>query len=239
MGRILFRPAVDPRRQVSAAAFLLGSAALQYIAAAERWLAAPTTWTRRDRWIEDHLFDYSYPADPWENIGAAAQWFGAGYLLLAAGVLVLVGRGHGPAHGLSRMAAVSTAVGLGLTGVHALASGVLGAPTFLQWPIILFGVVAFAGLIVLVAVSIRSAPATALTSALLLMTTVPGYIFACFVIAPAVVGSSSYDTTPHTETVIAVATAAAAVVLLIASSISALRRTIARRPTGGARLAEV
>ncbi|MFF8186361.1 hypothetical protein ACF044_03775 [Microbacterium sp. NPDC016588] len=239
MGRVLSQPTVDPRRQVIAATLLLGSAALQYVAAAERWLVAPATWTRQDRWIEDHLFDYSYPADPWENIGTAAQWFGAGYLLLAAGVLVLAGRGHGPAYGLSRIAAVSTAACLGLTGVHAFASGVLGVPTFLQWPILLLGVIAFAGLIVLVAVSIWSAPATALTSALLLMTTVPGYIFACFVIAPAVVGSSSYDTTPHTETVIAVATAAAAAVLLIASSISALRRMIARRPTGGTRLAEV
>ncbi|WZH35599.1 MAG: hypothetical protein PIR02_12525 [Microbacterium enclense] len=229
-------PAVSPRRQVVAAALLLGSAILQYVAAAERWLVAPASWTRSDRWVEDHLFDYSYPADPWENIGAAAQWFGVGYVMLALGVLALAGTGGGSGNQLSKVSAVVAAMSSGLIGVHAFLSGVLGQPTFLQGPLALSAVVGPVALLGTALVYARSSPLTALACILLLITTVPGYLFASMGVAPAVIGTQSYDTTPHTETVVATSTAAAAFVLMTAAMVSALRRR--RRREGTARFVQ-
>lgn len=70
-----------------ASALLVCSAVLQGVAAAQRWLFVDVADLAPDRTIEDHLFDYVLPADPWVSVGSAATLFGLGYLLIAAALV--------------------------------------------------------------------------------------------------------------------------------------------------------
>ena len=222
-----------PRRGVSvpwslaAAGLFLVSAAAQLVASLQRWVTASESWTRTDRLVEDNLFDYSYPADPWENIGTAAQYFGAGYLALSLGIVALVRAAPRDQAARMRLVAAVVAGSFALDGGHALVSGLINSPTpvqhvlVLQW---LLSLGAFLCLIVLGALWLRTSWPRTLACLFLLGATVPGYLWAMFTLAPLITGYQSHDTTPWTETIVAGSTAAAGVSLLLAAGAAQFRR---------------
>lgn len=198
----------------------LASAVLQLVASLQRWVFARDAWQRADVLIEDHRFDYSYPADPWEHLGVMAQLHGLGYLLLAAGVLTMARTKSESTLGDRVLIAMIT-VPFALTGAHALLSALLGEPSplrfvSLHWAL---GLCGFVGLIVLGIRWIRWSRTAAVTCLLLLGATMPGYLFVTFTMAPAVAGYASHDTTPWTETIVAGWTAGAAVAMLVMASV--------------------
>ncbi|MBB5640633.1 hypothetical protein [Cryobacterium roopkundense] len=204
---------------LAAAGLFVGSAVLQLLASLQRWVGLSGSGTLSDVSIEDHRFDYFYPADPWENVGTAAQLFGAGLLLLALGILVMT-RAAAPRDGhLERMLALLVASSFGIHGAHALVSGAIGAPTPLQYlPVqMLLSLIGFVGLVAVGARLLRVSRAASVACVLLVAVTLPGYIVATFQIAPVIAGYQSYDTTPWTETILAASTAAAGVALAIAA----------------------
>jgi xanthine/uracil permease len=81
-----------------------------------------------------------------------------------------------------------------------------------------------AGLIALGALWLRSSGIVAVAWLFLAGSTVPGYLLASFVVAPALTGYQSHDTTPWTETIVGATTAAAGVAMLVAALVSAVRR---------------
>jgi hypothetical protein len=206
-----------------AAVLLLASAGLQLVASLERWVFLTNSWTRTDAWIEDSRFDYFYPADPWENLGTTAEMFGLGTVLLACGILAMARAAEGTISRPARLLSAVTASSFALTGLHALVSGVFDAPSPLQHPAVqlLLGAVGFIGLGVLGIRWLRSSAATSAACVFLLGASLPGYLWAAFVIAPAVAGTQSYDTTPWTETVVAATIAAAGLSMLVAAAVAA------------------
>ncbi|SEN81223.1 hypothetical protein E3O25_14290 [Cryobacterium sp. TMT1-3] len=224
---------VSVRWSLAAAGLFLAAAALQLVASLERWVVLTGSWTRTDISIEDHRFDYSYPADPWENLGTTAQFFGLGLLLLALGIRALARSAASRDSGFERMLTVATAASFGITGMHALVSGLMGVPSPLQFlPVqMLLSLIGFAGLIALSVRWLRVSWASSVACLLLLGVTLPGYIVATFQIAPALLGYQSHDTTPFTETIVAVSTAAAGVAMLVAAGMAerSRRRSAARR----------
>ncbi|GAA1523902.1 hypothetical protein BJ978_000435 [Agromyces terreus] len=215
-----------------AAGLFLVSAGLQLAASLERWVVARDAWTRTDLWVEDHRFDYSFPADPWENLGAAAEMFGAGTVLLALGIMAMTRAVEGSVDGLIGLLAGVTAAGFAVSGLHALLSGLIDAPSPLQFlPVQLFlGAIGFVGLGILASIWWRASPATAVACVMLLGATLPGTLLAAFQIAPAIVGSQSYDTTAWTETIVAAVPGGAGLAMLTAAAAAALPRGVARRP---------
>ncbi|MCM6763538.1 hypothetical protein NB037_14030 [Rathayibacter sp. ZW T2_19] len=216
------RTATSPRWALIAAVALLASAALQLQAATQRWVTASGSRAPADRSIEDHLFDYSVPAEPWEAVGTAAQVFGVGTLLLAAGVLAMM-RALSPR--VLAPASIAVAAVFALTGVHALVSGLLGTPTPLgaTWLQLLTGIVPVVGLVALAVAVLRRAPSLAVAYVLLLGSSLPGQLIAIFSIAPMIMGYASHDTTPWSEAVIAATTGAAGLAALVTAAGSALR----------------
>jgi hypothetical protein len=248
---------------LTAVALLAGSALLQLVASLERWVTLVAGWTRTDFSIEDHRFDYSYPAQPWENLGSTAQFFGAGMILLVLGVIAVArataqgavtqgaaGRrteSHGAAapgaeaqgtagrrsgDRTTRVLVGAVAASFGLTGAHALVSGLIGFPAPLQYlPIqLLLSLVAVVGLVALAVRWLRVSPAASVACVLLLGATLPGFYLASFQIAPALVGYQSYDTTPFTETIVAASTALAALAMLAAMILASRRAPSAVSP---------
>jgi len=199
-----------------AAALLFAAAALQLIASLERWVGTPAAWAGAAGSVEDHLYDYSIPADPWVSLGSAAQLHGVGMLLVALGVVASDWATNAGADRLSRSSALTVAAVFVLGGAHALLSGILGAPTPLQDPQLQLGLDAFAvaALVVLALRTVRASGPAALSCILLLGSTLPGYLVATFIIAPMIAGYQSYDTTPGTESVVAACVAGAAACLL-------------------------
>jgi hypothetical protein len=213
-----------------AASLLLVSAALQTAASLIRWLG-PTTGPG-GMLIEDHLYDYFVPAPPWVNLGYAAQLFGFGELALAAAVIVLALESAKSSSVLFRAFAVVLSLPFAVVGVHAVLSGVLGSPSVLFYPLIgglAFTVFSVAAPIALAIVTARRSIWWALASILMAGATLPGYLVATFAIAPAVAGYQSFDTTPWSETVVAV------FVALAAASVAVGALTVARRPVDVAR----
>lgn len=225
-----FLGAASRQWTVIAAALFLGTAAVQLTASLQRWVYLRAEWIRTDSLIEDHRFDYSYPADPWENVGSAAQLFGAGLILLALGMLALA-RASQRADGRStQVAAVVVAVAFGITGMHAVVSGLAGVPSPAQYlPVqLILSILQILGLLYLCLRWLTVSWAATLACVFLLGSTLPGYLAATFVIAPAIAGYQSYDTTPWTETIVAATTALAGIWLLIAVGIAPLRTASSR-----------
>ena len=203
----------------------------------QRWVTARDAWTREDRSIEDHLFDYTSPADPWEPVGTAAEVNGIGLLLIAAGIIALTRAVAPRGRSLLRLTSGAVASVFVLNGLHGIASGALGVPTPLQFPLLqmMLGLVPVIGLGALAAKAFRRSPAVALACACLLGSTTPGLLVATFVVAPAVVGYQSFDTTPWTEAVIAVSTGLAGCAMLAAAGVFELRehgRRVRTAPPG-------
>ncbi|WP_105036882.1 hypothetical protein [Cryobacterium aureum] len=207
-----------------AGGLFLASATLQLIASLQRWVVYSAGWTRTDSLIEDHRFDYFYPSDPWENVGVAAQLFGAGMILLALGVLALANTPRLRVGRSTQVVPLVVALAFGITGVHAVVSGLAGIPSPAQYlPVqIALSLIQSVGLLFL---GLRWLPASwsATVSCLFLLgSTLPGYLVATFVIAPALAGYQSYDTTPWTETIVAATTALAGIGLLLAVGVNKL-----------------
>jgi hypothetical protein len=218
------RPAVS--WFVIAGALYLGAAGLQLVAAIERWAVLRATGTRSGISIEDHLFDYSYPAAPWESLGSTAQFFGAGVLILASGLLAMARAVPNSNGAFQRVLVIMVAVAFSATGAHALISGVVGAPTVLQFlPLrLLLSLVECVGLILLSVRWLKPAWPASVACVFLLGNTILGDLLASVHIAPKIVGYQSHDTTPWTEAVVAVTTAAAGLVLLIAAGVARTSR---------------
>lgn len=195
-------------------------------AAIERWALHGTASTRGGISVEDHLFDYSYPADPWDGLGSTAQTFGAGVLLLAFGFLVMARAVPKSTNRLQRVLVIMVAVPLSVSGGHALISGVMGAPTLLQFPplLLLLSLVECVGLLLLSALWLKPAWPASVACVLLLGNTIPGYLLASVQVAPAIVGYQSHDTTPWTEAVVAATAAAAGLALLVGAYVARARR---------------
>ncbi|KQQ21817.1 hypothetical protein ASF48_00755 [Rathayibacter sp. Leaf299] len=218
------RARTSPAWALLAAAAFLASAALQLQAAVQRWLIVGEAGTPADRTIQDHLYDYSMPADPWVNVGAAAQVFGVATLLLAAGILALM-RALAPVSAVFRASAVAVAAVFALNGAHALVSGLLGAPTPIGAPLLqmALSLIPVLGLGALAVRALGRSVALGVAFACLLGSTMPGVLLATFVIAPAVMGFQSHDTTPWSEAVTAVSTAAAGLAALVGAAVGAIR----------------
>ncbi len=233
---------------------LAASAVLLLLASTQRWVTAWEHWDRADYWVEDHRFDYFFPADPWEPIGDAAQLFGAGYALIPIALLLLAGLARGRWILAGVLGAIVAGHPFALFGIHAVWSGLLGAPSPLAGPLSaygapgplawlvdadLLGIAGLLGTAALVVALARSAAKEWIPVAVLLLpTTGLGYIVAAFGIAP-MFADASYDTTRWTETVIAAWTALAALAALSALVIGAARGRTAGplvRSDGPARL---
>lgn len=212
---------------IASAVLFLGSAALQFAASLQRWVVFRRGRPPDEFAAEDHAYDYFIPTDPWESIGNAAILFGAATLVQACGVVSLAagvallprtpGKKNGAAMAGGCVAAVLLAAWFTVQGIHALASGVDGVPSALQFAIHLWAPIAMA-----VLWAGKSAAASA-ASLFLLGSTFVGYFAANFILAPLVAGYTSHDTTPWMETVLAASTAGAAVALVFAA------RTVCRR----------
>lgn len=218
---------------LAAAALFLGSALLQFIASHQRWIVFRGSIAPDEISAEDHLFDYDFPSEPWESIGTAAQLFGVGALLQALAVLamafsVLFLSGEaGPRHDVISVAEIMIAVVVSaffwLCGAHAFVSGVIGAPSLLSssWTFWLLELLGIPGLFGLAVLWRRKSPAATSACVFLIGSTLGGYIVANFFIAPIFAGYVSHDTTPWTETVIAVSTAGAGLSMIFAAGMAA------------------
>lgn len=198
------------------------SALLQGAAAAQRW-ALNVQDPGPQRTIEDHLFDYVLPVEPWVSIGSAAILFGIGYVLVAVAIVCLgfgcrAVRGSGSA---PLIAAVVAGAPFLAVGTHAALSGALGSPSPLAhlMPVgfTVLGALQVAGLIVTAVMAASRSRGWAVGLIVLTTTSVYGYILAGFQIAPVLAGYQSYDTTPWTEGVVAGFTLLAAIPILISS----------------------
>jgi hypothetical protein len=211
---------------LAAAGLFLGSAVLQLTASLQRWVLFRAS---SGQYVpEDHLYDYSFPYGPWENIGTSAQLFGAGTLLLALGVLAMaIGvitlpsatahRGVAVILGTAEIViAVLVAGSFAISGAHALVSGVTGAPS----PLHQYGAMGWLALFGLILLIVRwgfKSPAAMMACVFLIGSTWLGHFIAAFQIAPILAGYVSHDTTPWTETVMAVWTAVAGVSMIFAA----------------------
>lgn len=200
-----------------ASALLACSAVLQGVAAAQRWLFVDVADLAPDRTIEDHLFDYVLPADPWVSVGSAAALFGLGYLLIAVALVALgvACQRVGAKASAALVVAALTATPFALLGVRALISGASGFASALQHLVLSYGALILGAaqtvrLLLFAVIVVRRSWLWSVGLILLIGATLIGYIVALFYIAPAVTGYQSYDTTPWTEAVLAVLTALSA-----------------------------
>ena len=221
---------------LTAAGLFLGSAVLQLVASLQRWVVF--RYSRGEFELEDHLYDYTIPWHPWENIGTAAQFFGAGILLLALGVIAMaLGVLAMPRPTTTRHPAVDILLGVFdlvlailvagwfvISGAHALISGLNNTPSPLAQYLTL-GWVGVVGVIVLCVRWARRSPAATMACLFLLGSTMLGYFIATYQIAPIFAGYISHDTTPWTETIVAVWTAAAGVAMIVAAGDASSRKT--------------
>ena len=224
---------------LTAAGLFFVAGLLQLVASLQRWVVFSGSRTLDEISAENHLFDYSFPLDPWENIGTAAQYFGASTLILALGVLTMaLGVVTTPPdvvtmptvaarHRIGAPAEIGLAIlvagSFGINGAHAFISGLTGAPSPLRhlgelsW-------VGIIGLIVLAARWLRKSWPAMVACVFLFASTPVGYLLAASEIAPIFAGGVSCDTTRWTETVVAASTATAGVAMLIAAGVAAQRR---------------
>lgn len=229
----------DSKRQAGAVVvgsvvvlLLAVSAVLQYLASIQRWVVAGGSWTRTDRLVEDHLFDYYFPSEPWEPIGSAATQFGVGYTLIAVALLLLPFMMRGRMMWWGLLFAAAAALTFALIGIHAAWSGVLGVPSPMMglfdsfgewWARLSLGscMVGFVGLLVVLA---RGGAKAWIPSLLLLgPVTLWGYLAASLGITGGFI-AGSYDTSRWAETVLAVWTAMAALAALMVVILTAVRK---------------
>jgi hypothetical protein len=171
--------------------------------------------------LQDHAYDYIAPWDPWVPIGNAAEVHGAGMLLLAAAVLLLprVLAGHRPGRMLT-LAAIVVAAGVAVMGLSTLLSGLEGEVVSLpsMWLPAILWMIGLPALLIASAARITPAPPRASVARwavvmCLIVATVPPVTE--YMVAPAIFGYMSYDTTPWAESVDGVLLIGASVFLLL------------------------
>ena len=194
-------PVRGGRYGLVAGALLMISALLQGAAAAQRWAFAGPETVLPDRAIEDHLYDYVIPADPWVSVGSAASLFGLSYLLIGAALVCLGvgGRAIGGRTTASRYGAVAAAP-FALLGLHALVSGLWGIPSLLQHLVATYGGF-FLGVIQVVALVVFAVFIASRALIWAVGVADPDrrdrvrYVWAMISVAPILVGYQSDDTT--------------------------------------------
>ncbi|WP_328531740.1 hypothetical protein OG984_11670 [Nocardioides sp. NBC_00368] len=228
---------------------LAGSGVLAYVAAWQRWSEVcprggfdePACLQR-----QDHLYDYQWPASPWQPIGHAAEIYGLSVLLLAVAAFTLpfllmpVFRRHT----LWPLAVIPAVVLVGI-GVLVLASGIAGRPVavpgFDLTALIVVGVLWPTVLIISAVIaasgygpdgwpeaaedrpSTARSVSTVVTVLLIAATTVlPTY----FVVGPIAAAYVSHDTAPWSEAPAGVLLVLAAIVMWPATT-----RITDRKPT--------
>lgn len=245
------KPGHRGARALTSAA-LAGSGVLAYLAAWQRWSGVcprggfdePACLKR-----QDHLYDYQWPASPWDPIGHAAELYGLSVLLLAVAAFALPFLLM-PAFRrliLWPLAVIPAAVLAGI-GVLALASGIAGRPVsvpdFYLTALIVVGVLWPTALIIAAVIaaggsiptgwpeasedrpSTARSVSTVVTALLIAATTVlPTY----FLVGPIAAGYVSHDTAPWSE-----APAGALLVLAAIVMWPATTRITARKSTRGA-----
>ena len=194
---------------VVTAVLIATSGALMYAAAWERWWpACPRGAFDSDRCVQlqDHLYDFAWPADPWVSVGDAAVLAGLSYLVLAVALAglptVMLGRRH---RLLNLVSVVVLSGGALVFGLVALLSGLSGQPELQGWWLSVAGVVWALGLpAMLITLGVVAAhddrPGYGwrwLAVFLLLGSSPLGLVFA----GPIGAGYASYDTSPWTEAV--------------------------------------
>ncbi|MDN3311745.1 hypothetical protein QWJ90_12475 [Microbacterium oryzae] len=203
----------------------VGAAVLLAAAAPPQLAASFRRWTQCPRFgddggasmcglLEDHVFDYQSPSEPWTVIEGAAQLFGAGLVLVAVAVLVVTLGVARPRGALLWTSATVTAATFAFGGIHALVSGQLGTPSALSaWtaPVALLGQLAW---IAWWGTTYVRAPLRALALLPTGLFTAGGDVVV-YAVAPLFVGYSSYDTTPWSESIPAYGAGLSALALLV------------------------
>ncbi|GAA1877701.1 hypothetical protein GCM10009715_25530 [Paeniglutamicibacter psychrophenolicus] len=214
---------------LAATALFLVSFTLQLLASLQRWVTFSGTRGPTDTSVEDHVYDYFIPGDDWEPIGTAAQLLGAGLLVqvlgllaMALGIMLLPATtrifsrlGTAGIAVLEAVLVLLVAATFTAHGGYLLASGANGTIPGMQIGPGVFWTMFWAALLGLGALALiwgNRLPAAGAACALLIGTTLLGYLLATYVVAPIFFGGS-HDTARFTETVVAASTAAAAIAL--------------------------
>lgn len=213
---------------LAAAVLFMASAVLQHLASIQRWVVLRGQRPGNELTVEDHELDYSFPADPWETIGTAAQLFGAATLLQAVGVLAMaLGVLAVPRVAPNRIGIVAepalallVAAAFAVMGAHALISGINGAPSDLQHSRVLAPLMVwcgFGGLAALAWLWSGMSRAASVACVFLVGSNMFGAAIANFTVAAMIAGYVSHDTTPWLESVVAGTSAAAALAMVFAA----------------------
>jgi len=199
------------------------SGALLVAASWQRWAAAcpwSADWeSRACETVQDHLYDFLPPVEPWAPVGVAAQLAGASLLVLAAALLLLPRR---PAAWLPKpvltVGVVISVLGVVDVGVATLRSGIQGVVVEPLASMLSFSV--FMQLVPLVVAFLvpDSGRKSCLAAAVLLVLASP-------FVAAFTYGLGSFDARPWWEAVSGVLTVAAGLCL----AVGAVRRPV-RRP---------
>ena len=208
------------------ALLFLVSSGFQLQAANSRWITHGNGSGFSQLSIEDHAFDYFLSQEPFIAIPGTSVPFGIGMLIQAAGVLCLVAcllAMQPPTARLRRILQFGlgfiAALGTAMICYQALRTGLDGVPFT---PLSASGLaiaVYLAATVALIALCLSSPvnwPYFGVSFFCLLGTTIPGYLVTYLIIAPAVLSYGSHDTTPGTETLLAVSTGLAGLAMLLA-----------------------
>ncbi|MFL4472388.1 hypothetical protein ACIPVK_00100 [Paeniglutamicibacter sp. MACA_103] len=224
-----------------AAALFLVSCLLQLVAALQRWVVLAGAGGTSGLSVENHRYDYYFPAPTWEPLGTTAVLLeeallvqALGILAMAAGVLFLPDptvdhiRSVGIAiAAFEALLAAILAASFAVIGSHTFPSGLSGNASGYQdaavllWALLLTGLVKPLALAGLWRVRL---PAASAACVFLTGTSFVGYLAATYVISPIMAGS--YYDARWTETVMAVSTGAAAAAMPFGAG-DVVRRTVA------------
>jgi len=207
-----------------AALLFFASALLQLRASHSRWVTFAGTLGPTDFSIESHEYDYYLPGEGYLPIPDTGVPMGTGLLLQSAGMVLLLLcllSSSSPGGRISRN--IQLTLGLlasascALIGYDALRTELDGEPpglttSVVSQVIILLGFVALGALC---AMCLRWFPAVGIACFCLLGTTVLGFLVIYLFVAPMFTGYVSHDTTPGTETIMALTTAVAGLFMLI------------------------
>ncbi|MEU3330892.1 hypothetical protein ACF046_01170 [Glutamicibacter creatinolyticus] len=207
-----------------AAALFFASAVFQQRASHARWVTALETQGPDSLSIESHEYDYYLPIAGYIPLPDTGVPLGIGLMLQSAGVFMLLLCLLSAARpsdkimlSLQLLLGLLVIPGYAIIGDNAIRSELAGVPADLNWssPVLLTTEFAFVPLIDLCVLCWRWFPVLAVACFFLLGTTILGNIIIYLLVAPLVTGYTSHDTTPGTETIMALSTAAAGVAMLV------------------------